>query len=107
MKNDDVQVRDVFSIPEFNGPMLLPGNCSDVHYMDVSLRAAIRGWAADDEPNRDEQPKALVKRHSQPKPTRAKLQNQNLHRRVAKGYCQVEPACEKTIQLSDYDRVVT
>ena len=29
------------------------------------------------------------------------------HRRVAKRYRQVEPACKKNIQLSDYDRAVT
>ena len=40
-------------------------------------------------------------------PTQAKLQNQNLHRRMAKRYRQVEPACKKTIQLSDHDRAVT
>ena len=51
--------------------------------------------------------KALAKRHSQLKPTRAKLQNQNLHWRVAKRYRQVEPARKKTIKFSDYDRVVT
>ena len=39
--------------------------------------------------------KALAKRYSQLKPTRAKLENQNLHRRVAKRYCQVEPAHKK------------
>ena len=44
---------------------------------------------------------------SQLKPTRAKLQNQNLHRRVAKRYCQIEPVCKKTIELSECDRVVT
>ena len=47
---------------------------------------------------------ALATRYSQLKPTRAKLQNQNLHRRVANRHCQVEPARKKTIQLSDYDR---
>ena len=51
--------------------------------------------------------KALAKRYSQLKPTRAKLQNQNLHRWVAKRYRQVEPARKKTIQLSDYHRAVT
>ena len=40
-------------------------------------------------------------------PTRAKLQNQNLHRRVAKRYYHIESACKKAIQLSDYDRAVT
>ena len=38
-------------------------------------------------------------------PTRAKLQNQNLHRRVAKRYRQVDPACKKPFKLSEYDRV--
>ena len=37
----------------------------------------------------------LAKRCSQLKPTRAKSQNQNLHQRVAKRYCQVKPACKK------------
>ena len=50
---------------------------------------------------------ALAKRYSQLKPTRAKLQNQNLHRQVAKRYCQVEPARKKTIHLSDHNRVLT
>ena len=36
--------------------------------------------------------KALAKRYSQLKPTRAKLQNQNLHRRVANRYRQGDPA---------------
>ena len=35
--------------------------------------------------------KALAKRYSQLKPTRAKLQNRNLHQWVAKRYRQVEP----------------
>ena len=35
--------------------------------------------------------------------TRAKLRNQNVHRRVAKPVCcQVEPARKKTIQLYDF-----
>ena len=53
-------------------------------------------------------PKALAKRYSNLKPTRAKLQNQNWHRRVAKRYYQVEPAQparKKTIQLSEYTSI--
>ena len=46
--------------------------------------------------------KVLAKRYSQLKPIRAKLQNQNLNRRVAKWYRQVEPARTKAIQLSKY-----
>ena len=42
--------------------------------------------------------KALAKRYSQLKPTRAKLQNQNLHRWVAKRYRQVEPARKSIIR---------
>ena len=38
----------------------------------------------------------VAKRYSQLKATRAKLQNQKLLRRVAKRYCQVEPAIKKT-----------
>ena len=52
-------------------------------------------WSARDQP------------YYQLKRTRAKLQKQqNLYRRVAKRYCQVEPAPKQTIQLSDYDRAV-
>ena len=47
--------------------------------------------------------KALAKRYSQLKPTRAKLENPNLHRWVAKRYRQVEKARKKTIQFSDYE----
>ena len=35
--------------------------------------------------------------------TQATLQNQNVHRRVEKRYCHVQPARKKIIQLSDYD----
>ena len=40
--------------------------------------------------------KALAKRYSQLKPTRAKFQNQSLHRRVAKRYRKVQLACKKS-----------
>ena len=48
--------------------------------------------------------KVLAKRYPQLKPTRAKLQNRNVLRRVAKRYCW---ARKKTVQLSDNDRAVT
>ena len=34
-------------------------------------------------------------------------ENPNLHRQLAKRYCHVEPARNKIIQLSDYNRAVT
>ena len=50
-----------------------------------------------------DQSKALAKRRSQLKPNRAKLQNQNLHWRLAKLYRQVEQACKKPFKLSEYE----
>ena len=48
-----------------------------------------------------------LKRYSQLKPTRAKLQNQNLHRQGGQTIPPSRASLQETVQLSEYDRVIT